>query len=166
MRENSNPLQGILDIESPAIPVQLVFEQHALEIVFVVFLILGALLGTSYLMWRHYFSIRGKAKRRLARLKKNVTLRQINNHEAVFQLSSILRSGLCLQQISKNSPLPNKVLPQHIRWARFLDELSIARYSVSQNKTSQVQLLLGEANYWLRLWPLSINVSGHTYKHD
>jgi len=166
MRENSNPLQGIFEIESPAIPQQFVYEQHALDIIFVAFLILSALLGSTYYLWRHYFSIRGKAKRRLVCLKKNFMLRQINSHEAVFQLSSILRSGLCLQQISKKSPIPNTVLPQHDRWARFIEQLSIARYSANENKSGQIKQLLDDAHYWLSLWPVSTNVSGHASKHD
>ena len=166
MQENITPLQGIFDIESPATPTLVVFEQYMLEIFIVVLVVLCVLLLAIYYFWRQYYSVRGRAKRRLRCLRKNFSHQQVSQHEVVFQLSSILCFGLRLHSLSKNTRLPEKMLLQHERWAKFIDDLSIARYSARENKTQQVKQLLDDAKYLLTHWPMSVNVIDNNRHHD
>ena len=153
MQENPTVLEGILDIEPPAMPILYALEYNAFSIIFVSLIIIALLLITTYLLWRRYFSVRGIARRRLARLQHYFKKQQLEHHDTAFELSNILREGLNLKQLSNRTALPEKLHSHNDRWRTFLDRLSIARYSPKGYEPKQVALLFEDAEFWLSCWP-------------
>ena len=158
MQENSTALEGILDIEPPVMPILYALKYNSLSIVFPGIIVITLLLVISCLLWRRYFSVRGKARRRLTALQSQVNEQQLDSHHAAFQLTSILREGLSLKQLSNRTALPEKLHLHKDRWGTFIDQLSVARYSPAGNKPEQVSLLFEDAMFWLRCWPEVKNV--------
>ena len=161
MQENPTVLEGILDIEPPAIPLLYVLESNALSITIVSILVIAFLLAATYLLWGRYFSVRGKARRRLDALRNQFNQRpkeqQPNNHHAAYQLCNILRDGLNLKQLSNCTPFPDISSPHKDHWETFIDTLSVARYSPSGYNSEQMATLFEDAGFWLKYWPVMKN---------
>jgi len=153
MQENPTVLEGILDIEPPAMPILYALELNAFSIIFVSLIVIALLLISTFLFWRRYFSVRGLARRRLATLQNYFKKQQLENHHTAFELSNILREGLSLKQLSNRTTLPEKLRSHNDRWRTFLDRLSIARYSPKGYEPEQVALLFEDAEVWLSCWP-------------
>ena len=157
MQETPTVLEGILDIEPPAMPILYALEYNAFSIIFVSLLIIALLLLTTFFLWRRYFSVKGLARRRLSTLQNYFKKQQLENHDTAFELSNILREGLKLKQLSTRTALPEKLYLHNDRWRIFLNRLSIARYSPQRYEPEQVALLFEDAEFWLNRWPGSIN---------
>jgi len=153
MQENSTALEGILDIEPPAMPILYALKYNSLSIVLASLIVIALLLVVAYLLWRRYFSLRAKARRRLATLQNHFNEQQLDNHYTAFQLTHILREGLSLKQLSNRTALPEKLHLHKDRWGAFIDQLSTARYSPAGHDSEQVALLFEDAVFWLRCWP-------------
>lgn len=157
MQEKPTALEGILDIEPPDMPLLYIFEQNALSIILISFIVVSLLLATGYLLWRQYFSVKGKALRRLDLLQKNFKNQQLDSHHTAFQLSNILRDGLNLKQISNHTPFPEKLSSHKKHWTIFIGHLSTARYSPSGYTPEPMTKLFEDAGFWLKYWPVENN---------
>jgi hypothetical protein len=157
MKADGNTLQGILDITPPAMPWQYAWEStwenHALSIIFASLLAITLLAVILHLIWRRYFSPRGKAQHQLRILSKQYCTHSISNKHAAFRLSQILRDTFNLTQLSTRTPLPNALETYQAQWQAFVDALSITRYSAKDDSQNQVGQLLTDAHFWLRHWP-------------
>ena len=161
MQENPTALEGILDIEPPAMPLLYILESNALDILLISLILISLLLAATLLLWRRYFSVKGKALRRFEELQKHFNERlnekQLDSHHVAFQLSSILRDGLNLKQLSNLTPLPDKLSSHKDNWVTFIEHMSAARYSPSGYTPEQVAMLFKDAEAWLKCWPVSKN---------
>lgn len=168
MKQTSTALQGIFDIEPPQAPLLSILEQHAPSIILLGLLFVFLSIAISLFVWRRYFSVRGRAQRRLAALQKNfneqskppLKKQPLDEHHLVFQISSILRDGLRLTQLSSRTPFPHGSGPhvlhlQKNHWEKFIAQLSTARYSPGTIHPEQVTALFEDAGFWLRHWPVA-----------
>jgi len=160
MQENPTALEGILDIEPPIMPLLYALELNAPSIIFITLLIISALFATIFLLRHRYFSIRGKAHRRLKTLQNHFSVQskqQLDTHHAIFELSHVLRDGLNLKQLSKLTHLPDRLKSNKTSWEEFITQLSIARYSPTDLTPEQVDALFENARFWLKSWPVIKN---------
>jgi hypothetical protein len=153
MQDNPSTLEGILDIEAPAIPSAYLAEQNLLGIAGTSLIVLGLAIMLVYLLRRRYFSPRGKARHRLALLKKHFDKALLGGHDTAFLLAGILRDGLNLQQISPRTELPGQLAAQQHNWQAFNERLATARYCRDEPAATQIASLLDDAQYWLKHWP-------------
>jgi hypothetical protein len=152
MTDASSSLNGILDIAPPVAPAALDLQQGITFGLFI-FLALGSALLLGTLLWRYRLSQRGKARRQLTRLRKSHQHQRIGSHAATFRLAAILRQGLRLTHISHSSVLPAPLQTQQARWHEFSERLALARYAPGEIDTEQLQQLIKESRFWLRVWP-------------
>ena len=143
-----------------------VLENSALNITFVALLIIGLFLTGTFVLWKFYFSRRGKARRKVANLQKKFLAQKINNHDVACQLSKVLRDHLGLSPIVSRTHFP-EALKAHInRWENFTEQLTISCYSSFartrqqglEQQTETISVLFNDAYFWLKAWP--------TGKHD
>lgn len=153
MNENTNTLQGILDITPPSTPWQYTWESNALSILLGSLLVITLLSIILHIIWRRYFSPRGKAQHKIKLLKKQHRTQNINNRHAAFQLSRILRDALNVTQLSSRTALPEKLQQHKNRWQAFIESLSVVRYSDTDNSQQEIIKLIDDANFWLNSWP-------------
>ena len=163
MKQTPTALQGIFDIEPPPAPLFSILEQHALSVILLSLLFVFLSIAVSFFVWRRYFSVRGRARRQLAALQKHFNQQSkqplikqpLDEHHIVFQISSILRDGLRLTQLSTRTPFPYGLAPQKDHWEKFIAQLSTARYSPGAISHEQIIPLFKDAGFWLRHWPVA-----------
>jgi len=165
MKDTPTGLEGILDIEPPAVPLFYGWETNALTITIITMLVIALLFVITFLIRERYFSARGKARRQLDALRNHFNRQlisqnkrqPIDNRSEVFRLSEILRDGLSLQQVSSLTPLPDKLGSHKDQWRAFVEQLSIARYSPSGYPSTQIVSLIEDTGFWLKHWPVKKN---------
>ncbi len=162
MKDTIDPLQGIIDITGPVVPWQYALENTLRQnmtptTIFLSLFAAGTLAAILYFCWRHFFSLRGKAKRKIRALQQHHHRQAIDGHSAAFQLANILRDSLNLAQLSTRTPLPGKLQKYNDRWQAFTKELSIIRYAPTDDAQHKLPSLFIDAHFWLSYWPLTKN---------
>lgn len=157
MNDDPATLGGIVDIEPPVAPMLYVLESATTDIAFYVLLITGLLLTIAFIVWKHYFSVKGKVRRELIKLQKKFSAQKINHHDVACRLSRILREHLGLGQVLRRADFPDELAAHKERWETFVEQLSIACYSSSAQDKEQephnTSLLFDDAYFWLKAWP-------------
>lgn len=138
-------INGIYDI-NPIIKLPIsFFESSLLVIVFVLLICI-----TIYLIWKFVFSKKAIAIQKIKYLQTQYKNNTINTHNTIYQLCSILRDGLDINKISKQTTLPNKASLNKYKWNAFSEEMSVLRY---KNKSeSDITHLFKESVFWLKNW--------------
>ena len=153
MNENTSTLQGILDITPPTAPWQYTWEIHAFEMTILSLVFIGFLALCLLLLWRQYFSRKGKARQQISSLRKQLRTQHINDKHAAFQLARILQESLNLTQLSPRTTLPESLQDHHQHWQQFTESLSVLRYADRAAAEQEVSRLIHDAYFWLRHWP-------------
>ena len=153
MQETQTSLQGIFDIESPAMPFWLALQQEMANILFFGLIVASAIVLITFFLWHRYFSRKGKARRQLNRLQRRLDGQLLDAHQAAFELSDILRNALNLRQLSGRTTLPEAIDSQQENWSAFIERLATARYSASGYEKEQLLPLFKAAEHWLNHWP-------------
>ena len=153
MNDSTKPLQGIIDITPPSAPWQYILEANAFSIAIAGLLTISILTLTLFILWRHFFSSKGKARQKIGKLKKHYRLRHISGKHVAFQLAQILRDALKLNQLSPRTALPSPLRHKAKRWLEFNEALSQMRYANQAETQPTITFLIDEAYFWLRHWP-------------
>jgi hypothetical protein len=148
MQQEPTTLQGFRDIEPLQAPVMAAPDSMA-----VVLLLIALILLLAYGLWRWFNSPKAKAKRRLARIDRQIRLQRMDRQQASAMLSSILCQTLQLPHVSSKTPLPEALHHRQEQWQAFTHTLSVARFSTSDMETTQLIALVSETNHWLKRWP-------------
>ena len=143
-----NIINGIYDIEPLIRPALSNF-----EIVYLFLLILSGISITSYYAWSFFYSCKGKAKLKIKKLNKNYSQGKITEYNAVYQAYSILQQGLKIKKITKDTPLPTKLITLKSEWVVFMNKLSYLRFSTHDSLSSEIPGLVKDCAYWLKKWP-------------
>lgn len=157
IKSEVSSLEGIIDIEPPIIPLLYDLETIALNIALSGLIIIGLLLIISAVVWRQYFSTKGKSRYQLRKLQKQLSGEKINDHTAACEISRIIRNNLSLNHILKRTHLPGEIVKHKDRWDVFSERLSIACYSSSDNEKEVTGLLFDDAYFWVNTWPRNKN---------
>ena len=157
MKNDLDTLEGIVDIEPPAIPILYDLEMSAINISVVGLIIIGASLIISVIIWRRYFSTKGKSRYQLMRLQKNISVKNINSQSAACEISRILRRNLGLSHILKSENLPEELAAHQSRWDIFTERLSFSCFSSYEIEPEIITSLFEDAHFWINSWPSNSN---------
>ena len=141
-------IDGIYDIQPPLSPPLSGLEIFLLSLLFIIFISAGI-----SLLWKTFFSDKGKARRNINKLHESYLQKVISTHDAAYQLCSILQKGLNLNYIGKNNQLPEKLLPRKKEWIVFTEDLSSLRYKNNTHEQTDINNIFISSLYWLKLWP-------------
>lgn len=144
MKQETNTLDGILDIALPLAPVDSGPGLYA--IIAMIVLLSAAVIGAGYYWWQRPGQ---RCRRELGKLLHHHNDGHINNHEAVFRLAEILRECLHCQQLSSRTSLPMSLQGYQSRWCTFVNELDAARYSGADIEDAMLDRLANETRFWL-----------------
>ena len=146
---NSLPIiEGIYDIQPPAVPALSLLETSLLVLLFSSLLII-----IFYIFWKNLFSKKTIAKRNLKKLQYKYHNNDISQHDAVYQLCQITKNGLKLKNINKEACLPKKLLLRQKQWHQFIDHISDLRYKENNEKNVNIDKLFMDVLFWLKVWP-------------
>lgn len=154
---NSDPttLDGLLDIEPPGTPFLYLLEETPTDIVVSILIFVSLSFIVSRLLWKHYFSIKGRARQKIRKLHAKLMAEKINHHEVACQLSMILRQSLNLNAIIIRTDFPEELETHRQRWDSFTSQLSFACFSSNEKKSEDISILISDAYFWLKLWPMN-----------
>lgn len=141
-------IDGIYDIHPPLSP-----GMSSLEIILLTSGIVICLILLTYFIWRRYFSVKSKIKRKIIQLETLYSERKINHHDAVYQLCSLLQQALKINHIGVNIPLPGKIKSYEHDWNDFAEEVSLIRYSDFEKNDLDINSIFDKSLYWLKVWP-------------
>lgn len=147
MTQETQTLEGILDIALPLAPLDSGMGLYT--IVAVTLLLLIMLTGLAYLWWTRP---RQHCRRQLAEALQQYASGHINAHQAAFRLAGILRQHLRCQQLSRHIQLPAHLHNYQSRWQAFIDELDAARYSAADIDQPALGRLSSETKFWISRW--------------
>ena len=100
-------IEGIYDIQPPTVPALSLLETSLLVMLFS-----SLLMFIFYFIWKTLLSKRAIAKRELKKLQHKYHHKNINRHDAVYQLCQITKNGLKLKNINKEVCLPSKLFSE------------------------------------------------------
>ncbi len=143
-----NIIDGIYDIQPLALP--------ALSSLELTLLSLFSLLVVSlllYTVWLLFYSAKGIAKRKIKKIHADFLQKKLDEHDAVYQLCSILRQGLKLNQINTDTNLPVRLNAYRQDWELFTKTISDLRYSKNKKSPAELNALFDDTLYWLKIWP-------------
>lgn len=149
MKNNSINLElidGIYDIRPPLTPEPGFFESIAILMVIALIIVL-----TLYFLWKIFLSRKGIAKRKIARLLQDYKFKDINSRDATYQLCHLLQHGLSVNQISRETKLPEKLISEKDKWIIFTDKLTEIRYK-NEYQSHDINSLIVESMSWLKAW--------------
>jgi hypothetical protein len=147
MEQETNTLDGILDIALPLAPVDSSWGIYT--IIAIIIVLSGIAIGIGYRWWK---MPRQRCRRELGKLLHQHEDGYINTHDAVFKLAEILRERLHSHQLSSEADLPMHLRRYQSRWCTFINELDTARYSGAQIKGPVLDRLANETRFWLGRW--------------
>lgn len=147
MKQETNTLDGILDITLPLAPVDSGWGIYTITAVIV--LVSGIAIAIGYSWWK---TPRQRCRRELGKLLHQYEDGHINTHDAVFRLAEILRERLHSHQLSSEADLPIHLQRYQSRWCMFINELDTARYSGAELEESVLDRLASETRFWLGRW--------------
>ena len=157
MNDDPATLGGLVDIEPPATPILYVLENSAVNIVITTLLMTVLFLAVAFLLWKRYFSIKGRARRKIQNLQHKVNTQEITQHDMTCLLSRILREYLVLETTLNRADIPEVLAAHKMRWKAFTEQLSFACYSpLAQEKElapEKISLLFDDAYFWIKAWP-------------
>lgn len=116
-------------------------------------LMLGLAIFFLVLIWKQYFTPRGKVLHRLKTISRNLQQQKAESHHIAFSISAALCDGLHLGHIGETTVLPPSLLPYAAEWEDFVQRLSVARYAAAALNTAELSALAQDASLWLRRWP-------------
>ena len=141
-------IDGIFDIEPLIQPALSGFELTILSLFILLFISIS-----FYYSWKFFYSRKGTAKLKIKRLSRGFSQGKISNHDAVYQACTILKSGLKLNNINKDTLLPEKLIIFKPEWEAFKKKLSNLRYSKNKSLSSEITTLFNDCTFWLNKWP-------------
>lgn len=147
MKQETNTLDGILDITLPLAPLDSGWGLYTS--IAIIVLLSGIVIGIGYSWWK---KPRQRCRRELGKLLHQHKDGHINAHEAVFRLAEILRERMHRQQLSSKADLPMHLQRYQSRWCTFVNELDAARYSGAAIEEPVFGRLASEASFWLGRW--------------
>lgn len=147
MLQETNALEGILDIALPLAPADSGVTTYTL--IMIIVLLSGILTAIARRWWT---SPRQRSKRQLTRLLQQHKNGIISTHDAVFGLAEILRARLHCHQLSDKVTVPVHLQSYQARWCSFINVLDTARYSDSHIETPVFGRLASETRFWIRKW--------------
>ena len=147
MKQETNTLDGILDIVLPLAPIGSGLGLYT--IIAIIVLLSAVVIGMGYYWWQ---KPRQRCRRELGKLLHHHNDGHINNHEAVFRLAEILRERLHCHQLSSKTTLPMRLQGYQSRWCTFVNELDAARYSGANIEDAMLGRLTNETRFWLGRW--------------
>lgn len=142
-----NIIDGIYDIHPLLSPAM-----SNLEIVILALLIILTTSIIFYNIWKAFYSSKGQARRKLKKLHTEHSQNNINNHDTVYKLCSILRDGLKLNKISKDTRLPTRLKTHQSEWETFNKKISNLRYNNNEKSHTDIDTVFSDSLYWLKLW--------------
>ena len=157
MKNEPDTLEGIVDIEPPAMPILYDLEMSAINISVVGLIIIGVSLIISVIIWRRYLSTKGKSRCQLMRLQKNVSVKNINGQSAAYEISRIMKISFGLSHILKRENLPEELAAHQSRWDIFTERLSFACFSSYEIEPEIISSLFEDAHFWIKSWPSNSN---------
>ena len=142
-----NIIDGIYDIQpltTPAIsPLELtLLSIFSLLVVSIVF----------YYTWQLSYSTKGVAKRKLKKIHAEFLHNKLDKHDTAYQLCSVLRKGLKLNKINKDTNLPAHLNTHKQEWKLFTKKISDLRYGKDKKSAAELNALFDDTLYWLKLW--------------
>ena len=147
MKQETNTLDGILDIVLPLAPVDDGIGVYSL--IAMIVLLSGIVIAIGYRWWQ---KPRQRCRRELGRLLHQYSDGHINSRAAVFWLAEILRKRMHCHQLSSKTGLPVHLQVYQSRWYTFIEELDAARYSGTDIEEAVLGRLTGETSFWLGRW--------------
>lgn len=109
-----------------------------------------AILAVAGLVIYQLGSRRLRARRRLARLQRQLRAGSLAPRAAAFQTAALLRAGRQHNLSASLSANQRRTDPR--RWQQFMDQLTRLRYARTPPSVDQALAAIGEARYWLRPW--------------
>ena len=141
-------IDGIYDIQPPA-----VIEFSGIEILLLTLGFIVTLSLIVYILWNHFFSIKGKVRRQIKQLQLTHSNDILNTHDTIYQLCYLLREGLKINHIGSDILLPEKIETQQKEWLNFTNNLSVLRYKHTEEHQQDINNIFEKSLYWLRVWP-------------
>ncbi|MCK4866086.1 MAG: hypothetical protein KAT06_11770 [Gammaproteobacteria bacterium] len=141
-------IDGIYDIQPLATPAISPLELTLLSILSLLVVII-----LSYYTWLSLYSTRGVAKRKLNKIHAEFSQHNIDEHDTAYQLCSVLRKGLKLNNINKNTRLPASLNRYKEEWDTFTKKTSNLRYCKNKKSRTEINTLYEDSLHWLKLWP-------------
>lgn len=140
-------VEGIYDIQPPVTPAL-----SWLELLIILLLILLFVSTVGYLIWSLFYSAKATAQRKIKKVQRKYLQNSINTHDAIYQVCLILRQGLKIKNIDKNTLLPKKLYRSEKEWGTFTHNLSNLRYKKRKQSQSDMDTLFTDSLHWLKLW--------------
>ncbi len=141
-------VEGIYDIQPLPEPAP-----GILELSLIIAIITFILATSTFLIWKHYFSLKSVSQRKITQLHLNYLNNSLSAHDTIYLLSKILRQGLKINYISENTILPEKLLSEKEKWRIFAKNLSMLRYTKTEHSEKDIKNLINESQFWLKYWP-------------
>ena len=141
-------IDGIYDIQPLATPA---FSSLELTLLSILFLL--AVISLSYYTWLLFYSTKGVAKRKLKKIHSEFLHHNLDEHDTTYQLCSVLRKGLNLNKINKDTCLPASLNRYKAEWDAFTKKISALRYCNNKKSRVEINTLYQDSLHWLKLWP-------------
>ena len=138
-------VDGLYDIQ-PLIPPSF----SAVEIFLIVLIFL---IFTAYIIWRIFYSRKGRAKREIKKLQHLYQDKKINAHDTAYQLCLYLQDGLNLKQLKIDTAIPAKIINYKNKWSDFTQKISKLRYEKNDHDKSELDKVFIDSLFWLKVWP-------------
>ena len=150
MTQESITLQktdGIYDIQPLIEPALSLLETTLLSLVLI------SLTGLIiFLTWKVLYSKKSIAKRKIKELCHKYAENKINNHDAIYKLCLIIKQGLKLKKLNKDTILPDKLTSKKQQWQAFIKDISILRYKNNTESDIDINKLFSDSLFWLKVW--------------
>lgn len=143
-----NKIDGIYDIQPPISP-----GFSTLELSLLTFIAAVTLCALLYVIWIHFYSTKGRAKRNIKKLHVKYLENKINDHDTAYKLIFFLQQGLKLNHIGNRTVLPKSLSAKEKQWQSFICDISILRYKKNINSRPDINALFTNSLLWLKLWP-------------
>lgn len=140
-------IDGIYDIQPLATPAISPLELTLLSIFSLLIVIV-----LSYYIWLSFYSTKGVAKRKLNKIHAEFLQHNIDEHNTAYQLCSVLRKGLKLNKINKDTQLPASLNVHKTEWELFTKKISDLRYCKNKKLRTEINTLYEDSLHWLKLW--------------
>lgn len=140
-------IDGIFDILPPVTP-----DLSRLEISLIILASVVSIALVIYLVWRYFYSNKGKIKHQIMKLQDAYSKDNINAHDTIYHLSQLLCSGLKIKKLNNKTTLPVKITSQKKRWLDFSKNISDTKYMNVSRDSENIHALFTESLYWLRCW--------------
>lgn len=147
MQQETNTLDGILDIALPVAPVDT--GPGLFTVVAISILCSGIIIGIAYSWWK---KPQQRCKRELGKLLHEHNKGHASPRETIFGLAAILCARVHCQQLSGKAEVPVHLQHYQSRWHNFVRELDAARYSGQDVSETMLNSLTHEARFWIGRW--------------